>query len=359
MKTAAYFCVYLLFLQIALPYLAPAQLLYDQRLNYDLVKDRPTNIEAVLEQVKLTIDRENLREYVVILGDSVAYSNPGPAVESLASRLNESWRLEGAGYPVFNLAMPAMQTGDFYTLLLAMQRHGISSDRLILNVTYAGFIKRDPEPPAVYWLTAQLKDLDDAAYAQIEPTLPDYARLAPVKLTDWGTVKRRGATLLYEKVNLLKYKDLWQSYLTLSYSRLRRQPTPAPAETQPWFTKDFLPELLRQPEYQRDYDPTPFVMDESNPQCYFLDKIMALQEGKHTLVFLSGINDQLMAEELNQPGYQANLARIDAFFAERDVVYLDTYYLMDNELFSDHIHLTKAGYAQLSGILLEQITQWR
>ena len=359
MKTAAYFLVYLILIQIFLPYLAPGQLIYDQRLDYDLVKDRPTNMEAVLEQVKLTIERENLREYAVILGDSLAYSNPGPASESISALMNEKWRSEGVGYPVFNLAMPAMQAGDFYVMLLDMEKHGISSDRLILNVTYAGFIGRDPEPPAVYWLTEQLKELDGAAYEKIEPALPDYAKVAPVKITDWGAVKRRLGTLLYEHVNLFKYKDLWQSYLSLRYGQWRNQAAAAPAPTEPWFTKDFLPELLQRPEYQRDFSAAPFIMDDSNPQCYFLNRIMELQRGKDTIIFLSGINPVLMEKNLSAPGYRENLARIDAFFEDKGVIYFNAYNMIDDKLYSDHIHLTKDGYAFLTGILLEQTAQWR
>ena len=357
-KTAVYFFVYLLLIQIFLPYLTPGQFIYDQRLNYDLVKNRPTNMEAVLEQVKLTIDREELREYAVLLGDSVAYSNPGQASESIASRLNEMWAAEGAGYPVFNLAMPAMQTGDVYTMLLAMHRHGISSDRLILDVTYAGFIERDPEPPAVYWLAEQLKYLDSAAYEKIEPILPDYARISPVKITDFSAINRRFGTLLFENVNFLKYKDLWQSYFIRHYRQLRNQPEAPPTPTQPWFTKGFLPELLQQPEYQRDFNDAPFVMADSNPQCYFLDKILELQQGKSTIIFLSGVNPALMEENINKPGYQENLAKIDEYFEDKDVIYLNTYYLIDDEMFSDHMHLTSDGYCFLARILLAQMEQW-
>ena len=348
----------MLLIQIFLPSLAPGWVIYDQRLDYDLVKDRPTNMEAVLDQVKLTIDEEQLQEYVIILGDSVAYSNPGPADQSISSRLNEIRKQEGAGYPVFNLAMPAMQLGDVYTMLLKMQRHGISSDRLILNITYAGFIERDPEPPAIYWLTEQLKYLDGASYEKIEPILPDYAKIADTRINNFASLERRVGTFVYENISILKYKDIFQNYFTFLSDRLRNQQEMPPVQVQPWHTKDFLPDLLQQPEYQRDYDVTPFVMDHSNPQCYFLDKILEMQEGKNTIVFLSGINDRLMEENISAPGYQENLARIDEYMKDRDISYINLYFQIDNGLFSDHIHLTSDGYSLLSGMLLEEMEKW-
>ncbi|MCL2766968.1 MAG: hypothetical protein FWD21_04720 [Peptococcaceae bacterium] len=359
LKAAAFFLVYLLLIQFYLPYLAPSWVIYEHRLDYDLVKDRPTNMEAVLEQVRLIIKREQFTEYVIILGDSVAYSNPGPANESITSRLNEIWLQEGVGYPVFNLAMPAMQLGDVYTMLLKMQRHGISSDRLIINITYAGFIERDPEPPAVYWLVEQLKYLDNAAYEKIEPILPDYAKIDDISITDLDSVKKRLNTLLYENFCILKYKDIFQRLYTKKTGRGKKPYDTSPPPVQPWHTKAFLPELLQQPEYQRDFNVTPFVMDDSNPQYYFLEKIMEIQQGKNTLVFLSGINDRLMEKNISKPGYQENLSRIDEYFIGKDAIYINMYYLIDNEFFSDHIHLTADGYNLLSGILLEEIKKWR
>ena len=117
-------------------------------MNYDMVKNRTTNIDAVLEQVKLIIEKEHLKDYIVILGDSVAYSSPGSSNSSLAYYLNEMAKKEGKHFLVLNLAMPAMQTGDIYTMLLKMKQHGISNDHVIINVTYAGFVKRAPSPPS-------------------------------------------------------------------------------------------------------------------------------------------------------------------------------------------------------------------
>jgi len=350
--------IYLGLIQLSLPILAPAQVIYNQRLNYNLVKDRTTNMEAVLEQVKLIIDRENLQEYAVILGDSVAYSNPGPAAHSIASVLNHIYQREERGFPVFNLAMPAMQMGDVYTMLLAMEQYGISSDRLLFNVNYSGFIRRDQEHPAVYWLSWLLKRLDPETYQSIESILPPFARVEKIRITQFSTIKNLINTFIYSEINLFKYKDAYQYYLKSRITEIRGIQQEPPQPVQPWHTKDFLLSLMQQPEYLRDYDDTPFVMDESNPEIFFLNRIMELQQDKHTIVFFTAVNDQLLPEQVSQPGYQENLARIHGFFAEKDLIYLDTQGRIDNNLYSDHIHLTSEGYYQLSMLLLEEMSWW-
>jgi hypothetical protein len=161
-------------------------------------------------------------------------------------------------------------------------------------------------------------------------------------------------------VNIFKYKDTWQSYLESKVAQIKGiPPPPAPPPTQPWYTKDFLPTLLQQPEYLRDYDDTPFVLDDSNPQVFFLNKIIEMQKGKDTIVFLSAVNDRLLPEQVDNPGYQENLAGIDRFFTDKNLIYLNTYPLIDNQLFSDHIHLTGDGYYFLSRMLLKEMDEWK
>ncbi len=357
-KTIIYFVIYFLVIQLFLPFLMPVNIIYDDRMNYNFIKNRPTNIEAMLEQVKLIIDKENLKEYVVILGDSVAYSNPGPSNQSISYYLNEMAQKEGAGFKVFNLAMPAMQTGDIYTMLLKMKQYGISTDHVIINVVYAGFVNRDPDPPAVYWLQQQLKDIDLNAYRQVESNLLANSQNKEKNTNIISNLKKSINLFLYEKISIFKYKDLLQLYFSEKIDQIRGKVASETEPVQPWYTKDFLPELLKQPEYQRDSSDKEFKMDETNPQIYFLNKIIAMQKDTKTLIFLAPINNELLYYNFNKPGYQKNLKRIDAFFKDKPVDYINFNGVIDDKLFSDHIHLTPEGYHYLSILLFEKISTW-
>ena len=173
-KVIFYCIIYLIVLQFIISAFSPSKLIYNNRLNYDLVKDRPTNIEAVLNEIKTTIVNEKLEDYVVILGDSVSYSSPDPSNTSIGYYLNETAKKEGKNFRIFNLAMPSMQVGGIYTLLLKMDQYGISRDNVIINVLYAGFVNKLDTPP-VFWLRDQLKDIDPATY--YEAMLKKMARL--------------------------------------------------------------------------------------------------------------------------------------------------------------------------------------
>lgn len=361
LKPIIYFIIYLLAIQLFMPYFIPTDVIYNNRMNYDFVKNRTTNIETVLEQVKITIEKEHLNDYLIILGDSVAYSNPGPADQSITYYLNDLYEKEGEIVRVFNLALPAMQTGDIYTMLLKMKQYGISSDHIIINVIYAGFVRRTPDPPAVYWLQQQLKSSDMEAYNKVAGNLAANAGTDNGETTAGilERVKSNGSLFLYENINMFKYKDLWQIYFSEKSRQIRNVLS---AETQPilpWYTKDFLPALLKQPEYQRDYSDEAFEMDEDNPQIYFLDKIIELQSGKNTLIFLTAINDGLLGDDIGKAGYQANLKRIDDYFKGKPVDYLNLYGSIDNGLFSDHVHLTSEGYYYLSALLFAKINTWK
>lgn len=351
--------IYLLVIQLCLPYFIPASIIYDNRLNYDFVKNRTTNIDTVLEQVKIIIEKEHLKDYVVILGDSVAYSNPGPSDKSISYYLNEMAEKEKRSFRVFNLAMPAMQTGDIYTMLLKMKQHGISNDHIIINIVYAGFVKRDPDPPAVYWLQQQLKSIDIDSYQKIESNLPASSNNEEKGFNVFKNIKTSINIFLYENISIFMYKDLLQLYFAEKINQIRGKIPVETKSVQPWYAKDFLPELLKQPEYRRDYADNMFEMDGNNPQIYFLNKIIELQKGKNTLIFLAAVNDELLYDDINKSGYQENLQRIDNYFKDKPVDYLNFYGKIDNKLFSDHIHLIPEGYYYLSKSLYKTINTWK
>lgn len=353
-KVIIFFLMYALILQIGLKYVVSDEVVYTYRMNYDIVKDRTTNIEAALEKISHTIKRENLKDYIVILGDSVGYSNPGPANESLAVFLNEKAMETGKDFRVFNLSMPAMQTGDIYTMLLKMKQHGISSDHVIIDLLYAGFVQRTPNPPIVFWLDNQLKALDKEAYLRAKTNLELNNRVEKTFLED---LKENVINFGYENISVFKYKDYLVSFIEKSYEKLKHATVATPV-VKPWTEKPDLKTLLQEPMYQRGFSDKLFIMDESNLNVYFVNKIIELQEGKDTLIFLAGINTDLMNENVTKPGYQENLQTLQEYFNDNNVTYIDFNGKIDTNLFSDYVHLTPEGYRSLTDMLWEEISAW-
>jgi len=362
---AAYLTAYLFILQFALPNVVPDSVVYNYRVNYDLIKDRSTNIEAVFKHIKKVIDREKPEDYIIILGDSVAYSNPGPSDKSIARYLNDKAAEAGRRLQFFNLAVPAAQIGDIYALLLKMKQYGISNEHVIMDIAYAGFVMRNPDPPPVFWFQKQLQDMDPYSYNQVEKLLLANKKGNTGYNSLPGLVKDRIAEVggdlthkLFESVSVLSYKDYIQSYLTGVYDSFRGRTQP-PQEVKPWYEKQpWLGDLLKEYEYQTGFSAAPFVMNETNPQVFFLNKILDIQRGKDTLIFLTALNYSLMKNNIDKPGFKENMIRIDNFFRGKQTGYINFNGSIDYNLFSDHVHFTPAGYDYLSGRLWDVIKNW-
>ena len=89
---------------------------------------------------------------------------------------------------------------------------------------------------------------------------------------------------LYSKISLFKYKDYTRVWVKQIYSDIKGR-IDMTADIQPWYTKDYLSEILKQPMYTNTFSDKPFVMDENNLNIYFLNKIFNLQRGKNTLSY--------------------------------------------------------------------------
>ncbi|MEN6327468.1 MAG: hypothetical protein ABFD18_14850 [Syntrophomonas sp.] len=346
----ACFVIYMLLLQAVLPNWAKLDLAYRYRIKYDFILNETSNLDVILEQIAAQIKREKLQDYVIILGDSVAYSGPGPSSQSLAYYMQDIARQKGLpDLRVYNLAAPAMQTGDIYTMLLKLERHGISTDHLIINLIYAGFVKRQPDPPAVFWLQKDLQQLDPETYQTVLPQLQANGNKKEENLPD------QVHNYLVSHLNIYRYRYFLRQDLTNHYYLACHMPLPSDAlgDARPWTEKPELDKLLQQREYKKGFAVQAFDMSEKNPQIFFLSKIIARQKHKQTLVFLAGINDVLLKQQVSQPGYIKNLELIDHYFAGKGVSYLNLQGKIDDTFFSDHVHLTADGYRKLSGILLD------
>ncbi|MHB0884759.1 MAG: hypothetical protein ACYC41_02585 [Bacillota bacterium] len=345
MRALAYTLIYLLVIQLVLGLVVPVGLVYHYRLDFNVVKNSPAaDYDVVLDQVGREIKREKLTDYLVILGDSVGYSGPGGSEQSLGYYLEDISKAQGRPMRVFNLSMPAMQAGDIYTADLKLREHGISDRHVAVNFIYGGFVARNPDPPAATWFQDDLRRLDPEAYAYAVPSLKANGRIKPSGYADWF---RR---VIYPRVPILRYRDFLRAAID------RHIPGSGPdevADTRPWSDKPGLPQLLQAHEYQRLFDDTPFVMDESNPQVYFFDRLIARAQadGSDLTFFQTPANPELMKANVAKPGYAANLRRITEYFAAKPTRFIDLEGQISPRLFADHLHLVPEGYRQMAGLL--------
>lgn len=350
MRVFRYIVVYMLIIQFTLPLFLQLNPIYDYRMNYDLVKDNTENIDFILDKISRQI-KASEGDYVIILGDSVGFSGPGPSTQSIGYFLEKQAQEESAlAAKVYNLSMPAMQTGDIYTMLLKLDEKGIATDKLIFNVIYAGFVARNPDPPPVFWLKEELKRLDKEAYDHIYPALSANGYKEEKGIL--AAIKR----ILWDKIALLKYKDVLKLN-TFSYLPFINEEAETLGDFRPWYEKEGLAEMLQEPEYLNSFLDTPFDMSKNNPQIFFLEKILEHQKGKDTLVYIGGTNTELMPEQVNAPGYKDNLAQIDNYFMEREVTYINFQNKIDNQYFTDHVHLTGEGYQKMVQIIYAKINE--
>lgn len=362
MKTFRYFCVFLLLFELCLRLFPPTGLLYDERFNYEIFKDHPGLMDIYLDQLAKEL---NGSEYIIILGDSVNFSGPGPASQSMAHYLQAlvNRDLPERHIRVINLAQPAMQTGDIYTMLLMLDEHGISTDHIIINLIYTGFVARHYGNEAVFWLDQDLARLD---LPSLE--VAHFGSATPL------TFNERLGRWLDGHLALLAYAPVLKEYgwyfgQTMFYGI--EDPYQLDKDLRPWHEKAWLREYLDRPEYERDLSAEAFDMRSVNTQIYFLDRIIAHQtpdthptasapttadahqKEPGTLIFLASPNPALMAEQVQKPGFQENIKRIDEYFADQPVIYMNLYGRLDQGLFTDQVHLTAEGYEELAGILWE------
>jgi len=353
MKTAKYTVSYLILIQLFLGFIFPINIVYQNRMDYSLVKDNAHNINAVLEQISKKIKAEQLEDYIIILGDSVSYSGPGESEQSVGVCLEQIASQAEPEINVFNLALPAMQVGDIYTMLLKLKQFNISTENLIINISYAGFVERNPNPPIIFWLSQDLQQLDKNSFMHVLPQLQANGHYTDTNI--WHRIQSFLKNRVYPTISVLRYKDYMIREISLGYKKIRGIDIPDDTlgDTRPWYMKDQLEAYLERPENSRAFSDTPFDMSINNPQVYFLEKIEEFQRGKNTLVFLIAINDELMKGKVTQPGYVENLGRIDSYFEHSPFNYLNLQGQIDQKHFTDHVHLTSEGYNHLAEILYD------
>ncbi|GAA3402343.1 hypothetical protein ACFFNY_04090 [Paenibacillus hodogayensis] len=364
MKAVKYVIVYLIALQLLLPLAFSLPDVYHNRMDYKLMLDNNNmhDIDAVLQQVKRDIDKNAGDDYIIVLGDSIFYGSPGNSDQPFNVFLQQK-----PGAPtIYNLAFPAMQIGDFYAMLLKLDHFGIGTDRLLFNIRYASFIPREPGPRGVFWLAEDLRKLDPEAYRHILPQLeaadfktPDdpYAYFQRALHEDWLPL-----------LSLMRYKDYFRDNLYewwLTTVRRQQLPDDALDDSRAWYIKKEWQEslginyneFLSDPQLVASFTDKPLDLTEANWDVYFLNKILARQQGKQTWVVLSGTNHDLMKEAVSKPGYKTNLDAIDRMMATKNVIYINMEGVMEGDFFSDHTHFTPEGNARLADLLWPYVQQ--
>ena len=351
-KVILYFLVYMMLFQIFLPYLVDSSVIYDSRIEYELIKNKHENIRTALEQIERVIRKEDLDDYIVLVGDSVMYSSPGSQNQSIGYYMEKILQEDGKNLGVFNLSVPSNQIGDIYAILLLMDEYNISRENIVIDILYQGFVGRNPYPAPIFWFNDVLKEKDMEAYDHCFDLEVMNDKISPdseKRLVD--ELKKS----IFDKISVLKYKDIIKAGFVKKLDGINQNLS---NEGQSWQEKDFLVGMLGEPTMYRIFSTKEFDMTEKNYQVYFLEKIIDLQEGKNTLFFLHPANMVLLDKVKETPGYDANLKLVEGYFLGREVPYRDMTGFVDNGLYSDHLHLVPEGYNQLAEELVEITFDW-
>lgn len=353
-RTLIFFILILIAVHFAVKAYFDFDRLAGDRFNYKVIENNPDDVEVAVKRLADKIRSEKIQDYYLIMGDSVPYSGPGGSAESLAVHMRKiAKERTGQEVPIFNLSIPSAQTGDIYTLLLMLDKYKIAADRLMLDVRYSNFIKRDPGPPIVFWLKEDFRELDPVSFKDMKAHLAANKFEVNPKLMDrLETYFSRHVLPLF---SVFAYRDYIQDeYKKQQYQRQGFQrPYDALGDTKVWDTKDFLKDVLKQPAYAGSFSEEPFDMTEKNENIYFLEKIIERRKNQKTLIFLAGVNDELAAEQVSTPGYQANSQLIQQYFDSKanQVKFINLQGVIPNSKFTDHVHYTAEGHKQLAEIL--------
>ena len=346
MKAFRYTLILLLLLQITLPSLIPLKAVYHNRIDYNLTLDNIDDIDVVLDKLKTEIKRKHLKDYIILLGDSVLYGSPGNSDQAVNAYMQAYTK-----QTIINLAYPGSQTGDVYTMLLKLDKLGISTDQLITSVRYASFVPREPDPAVVFWFADDLRKLAPSVFQHVLPNLRNNGYKLPASY--YAKFKFELYQNFLPATMPYAYKDFLYKMLKNEAYKWSGEPVPDDSigDNRPWTEKGDLQQEVHSTIMQRNFTDRPLDMTPSSLDIYFMDLIIQHQQGKKTLYSMTGTNHTLTKEYEEKPGYQVNLQAIDHYFQQQHVNYVNLEGMIPDSLFADHSHLISAGYKQLAQIL--------
>lgn len=307
-----------------------------------MFKDNIYTLETSIKAVKTIIKNENLKDYVIFLGDSVGYGTPCPPDQTMSAYMNTIARSEKSTLRVFNLALPSSMFGDFYTVLLLLDKYHISTQNLILNFSYWEINAKTP----TFWLTHYLKELDRDTYNVL------LKRKQIQEESLWSNAKSEILHWTNDSISMIGYSSFINNKVKTVANRILKQPE---AILQVWNQKKGLSLTMTLAENKWYYSDQAFDFSDNSPQLLFLDKIAAHQKGKNTLYFQNAMNYDLLNGATEKKGFQDNLKGIEKCFKERGLNYIDYNGQLKGEYFSDHIHLLPEGYKYMAKQLWNQL----
>jgi hypothetical protein len=355
-KALRYSIILMILVQLLLPWCIPLNKVYPNRMDYNITMNNVSgNMDAVLEKIKMEIKQKHLKDYMVILGDSVMYGSPGVSAQAVNVFMEDMARKSAgkAQLRIFNLAYPSMQSGDMYTMLLKLDKAGISTQHVMMNFRYASFVPRVPSPPVVFWLKRDLKSLDAAEFKYVLPHLEANHYKDPAFF--YGDFKDVLYHDIMPAIKLYRYKDYLIHMTQMLKLKLTGHKLPddhvVNGDLRPWFVKQALEKYVQSDEIKRSYSDVPFNMTDSNIDIHFIEKILQHQKGKETFIIMSGANQTLMKQYVEKPGYQQNLKAIDSYFQQKDVKYINLEGKISDSLFTDFTHFTAEGNQAMATLL--------
>lgn len=344
MRTTIYVLLFAALIQFGLPRVVPESWVLSQRVDYDTVKNNmATDLGAAMDTAAREIRRHPDQDYIIMIGDSVSYSAPGTADQSISHYLEQYGALHGHPLKVYNFAQPGMMTGDVYTVVLMLKEHRVPLGRVVLNQLYPDFTYHASSEPMFQWLGDELQRLDPEAW-----------HIAHGEAMPATKPLVRARQQLLRGISLWRYRDFLRARL---YSALHVDNSAEAKDTRLWTAKKlWMNALMKEPMYQRSVDPQPLDLTEANPEVALDERMFdALRESRLT-VWFAPFNQELMAAGVAQPGYQENLKQLDAWYrSHQQIDYVQLRTAIDPALFTDHVHLAPEGYAKVASMLGERI----
>ncbi len=335
--------IFFIGIQIGLTWYVNLDTVYNYRINYNMFLKNQNTMEVVIDEMAKKIKKENLSDYIILIGNSVSWGTNETSQHSLGYFLNDSAGGTKEKQAVFNLSAPSMQPGDIYTLLLMLDKKGISTSNLIIGLSYSAFNERSNGPRAVFWLGDQLKKLDPAAFSDVREQL---VQSGYKDLEGRDYIEKTAIHKLMSLLPIYRYKDP-----VYFYWKQQKAGTDLLGNPKPWNEKKINQTWIKSYEYLNFFNPAPFDMTEANWGVYFMNRIFQHQENKKTLVFIAGANSELSKNEINVQGYQDNWETLRDYFAQLGGIYVPLKGIISADKFTDHTHLTKEGNQELAQIL--------
>lgn len=322
-KVYIYVIAIFIILNISILYFSKT-LAYDNRPIYEVASNDTDDYFTMFNLIKKEIN--NSSSNYIFIGDSVAYGIPCESTNTIS--FDFSTKISDN---VYNLSMPSLYSGDIYFLLSQIHPN---SNHLIYFVNYMNFIDKETNDPleAVFWFKDEIVNNGfDSWYTPLEKS----------EYTDFKES-------MLDLIPLYHYRNYLRFYLKDTFSIDQTQ-------LLSWKEKPFLLDLIHENEYAKFFSDKTLIMDDSNPQVYFINKILNDYNFESVTVVYMPLNESLISDYSNNEGFKINELKINNYFEALDIQYINFKNRIDTNYYSDHIHLLPDGYNFVSDILYKEL----